>query len=91
MKYYVYILLCEDDSYYTGYAQDVEVRFRQHENGRGARYTKIRKPKKIVYIEECSSRKNAMKREQEIKTMTHNQKKTLADNEDENQPSSNDI
>ncbi|MEM2111983.1 MAG: GIY-YIG nuclease family protein [Candidatus Bathyarchaeia archaeon] len=77
MPYYVYILLCEDGSYYTGYARDIGYRFKQHEKGRGARYTRSRKPEEIVYIEEYNSRSEAMKREREIKSLTHEQKQRL--------------
>ncbi|MCP8313552.1 MAG: GIY-YIG nuclease family protein [archaeon] len=77
MPYYVYILLCEDDSYYTGYGTDVKCRFKQHKKGRGARYTRMHKPKKIVYIEEFDSRSKAIKREREIKSLRYSQKKRL--------------
>ncbi len=40
MSFYVYILLCMDGSFYTGYTNDLQQRTRQHENGKGARYTK---------------------------------------------------
>jgi len=79
MPYHVYIILCEDGSYYTGYASDVKTRFEQHRKGRGARYTKIHKPEKIVYVEEVSSRSEAIKREREIKALSHRQKQLLAD------------
>jgi len=78
MSYYVYILLCEDGSYYTGYTRDVEQRFEQHRNGLGARYTRIREPLKIVYVEECGSRSQAMERERQIKALGHSQKQQLA-------------
>ena len=77
MPYHVYILLCEDGSYYTGYAKDVKYRFEQHKKGRGARYTRMLKPEKIVYMEEFNSRSDAMKREQEIKSLSHNQKQRM--------------
>ena len=77
MPYYVYILLCEDDSYYTGHGTDVKYRFEQHKKGRGARYTKMHKPEKIVYIEVFDSRSEAMKREREIKSLSHGQKQQL--------------
>jgi len=75
--YYVYIILCEGNNYYTGYTKNVNTRFRLHTNGKGARYTKIHKPKKIVYIEKLNSRSEAMKREKRIKKLAHNQKRTL--------------
>jgi len=77
MPYHVYILLCEDGSYYTGYGADTKYRFEQHKKGRGTRYTRMHKPEKIVYIEEFDSRSKAIKREQEIKSLSHSQKKGL--------------
>ena len=77
MAYFVYVLLCEDGSYYTGYAKDVEFRFRQHKKGVGARYTRIRMPLKIVYVEEFSSRGEAVRREKAIKRLSHEGKRRL--------------
>jgi putative endonuclease len=77
MPYYVYIILCEDGSYYTGYARDVERRFERHKKGQGARYTRMHKPGKIVYLEEFDSRSEAMKRELEIKSLSHCKKRRL--------------
>ena len=78
--FYVYILLCSNGSFYTGYTKDVEARLHLHQTGKGARYTKIHKPKKLVYIEEYFSRSLAMKREREIKKLSHQQKQVLIDN-----------
>ena len=78
MTYYVYMLLCEDGSYYTGCTKNVESRFRQHKKGVGARYTRMRKPERVVYVEECGSRRAAMRREKAIKRLTHRGKQRLA-------------
>jgi predicted GIY-YIG superfamily endonuclease len=75
--YYVYILLCKDGSYYTGYAKNVERRLKMHKKGRGAKYTRIHKPEKLVYVEEYENRSGAMRRERQIKTFSHNKKKQL--------------
>jgi putative endonuclease len=75
--YYVYIILCEGDSFYTGYTKNVKSRFRLHLNGKGARYTKMHKPKSLVYVEEFDSRSEAMKREKRIKQLNHVQKTNL--------------
>jgi putative endonuclease len=77
MSYYVYVLLCEDGSYYTGHTTDVERRFEQHSKGLGGRYTKIHRPVRIVYIEQCGNRSQAMKRERHIKALSHTQKQQL--------------
>ncbi len=77
MPYYVYILRCKDGSYYTGHAKDAEKRFEIHKNGRGARYTRMHEPEKLVYTEPFESRSEAMRRERKIKTLSHNKKKQL--------------
>ncbi|MFP3985813.1 MAG: GIY-YIG nuclease family protein [Candidatus Bathyarchaeia archaeon] len=77
MVYYVYMLLCDDGSYYTGYAKNVEVRFRQHKRGLGARYTQMHKPKKIVYVEKFWTRRDAMHREKAIKQLSRSEKRNL--------------
>ena len=77
MPYYVYILLCEDGSYYTGYTKDVKCRVAQHEKGQASRYTRMHKPEKIVYVEEFGCRGEAMKREREIKSLSRSKKERL--------------
>jgi putative endonuclease len=77
MPFYVYILLCADGSFYTGYTKNIDARARLHLNGKGARYTKMHKPEKVAYVELFDSRAKAMKREREIKKMTHQQKLNL--------------
>lgn len=77
MPYYVYVILCDDGSFYTGYTKNVNSRMRLHMNGKGARYTKMHKPKKLVYTEEFNYRAEAMKRERKVKTMGHKQKMRL--------------
>jgi putative endonuclease len=75
--YYVYIIRCEGNSFYTGYTKNVRSRFRLHLNGKGARYTKMHKPKDLVYVEEFDTRSEAMKREKKIKKLDHGQKTRL--------------
>jgi putative endonuclease len=64
---FVYIVECADGSLYTGWALDVEQRVKVHNTGRGARYTRLHGPVKLVYAEEQPDRTAAMKRELEIK------------------------
>jgi predicted GIY-YIG superfamily endonuclease len=80
LSYYVYILRCKDGSYYTGHAKDVEKRFEMHKKGRGARYTRMHEPEKLVYMEEFESRGEAIRRERRIKTLSHNKKQQLISN-----------
>ncbi len=77
MAFYVYILQCMDGSFYTGYTKDIDARTKQHENGKGARYTKAHRPQKLAYTELHDSRGQAMKREREIKKLSHQQKQDL--------------
>jgi len=85
--FYVYILLCCDGSFYTGYTKNVTARMRLHQTGKGARYTKIHKPQDLVYFEEYPLRVLAMKREREIKKLSHQQKQVLIDSKTKNRPS----
>ena len=77
MPYYVYILLCSGGSFYTGYTKNVEERARLHACGKGARYTKMHKPKRVVYVEMLDTRAQAMKREKAIKKLSHREKLKL--------------
>ena len=77
-SYYVYLLLCDDDSYYTGYTKNVASRLERHKKGHGARYTRMRRPKRVVYVEEFRTRNAATKRERQIKTLSHKEKQQLA-------------
>jgi len=67
MKYYIYILLCSDNTYYTGFTTDVEKRLSEHNSGKGAKYTRGRIPCKLVYTESFEDKSSALKREWEIK------------------------
>jgi putative endonuclease len=75
--YFTYILLCSDGSYYTGSTNDIKKRFKDHLSGKGARYTKSHKPKKIVYREEFATKSEALKREAEIKKWPRKKKERL--------------
>lgn len=77
MSYFVYVLLCEGDNYYTGIAKDVASRFRAHKSGQGAKYTRSFRPIKIIYTEPFPDRGSAQKREAEIKKLSHDQKSKL--------------
>ncbi|MCW4009638.1 MAG: GIY-YIG nuclease family protein [Candidatus Bathyarchaeota archaeon] len=81
MSYYVYILLCKDGTFYTGYTKSVDERAKLHANGRGARYTKTHPPQKVAYVEGFTSRAEAMRRERAIKKLSHRQKQDLIDSQ----------
>jgi len=76
-NFYVYILECKDGSYYTGYTNNVEARLRLHNSGRGAKYTRDRRPLKLVWIKRYSYFKRAFTRELEIKRMSRKKKEEL--------------
>ena len=72
---FVYLLRCSDNSLYCGWTTDLEKRIEAHNSGRGAKYTKSRRPVELVYYEECESKSAAMKREWFIKhKMTREEK-----------------
>ena len=77
MPCYCYIVECADGTYYTGWAVDPEQRVAVHNKGRGAKYTKTRLPVRLVYVEEQTDRKSAMKREIAIKKMGRKGKEKL--------------
>lgn len=72
--WYVYILLCEGGSLYTGISNNPQQRFIDHKNGKGGRYTRLHKPTKIIYLEKLASKSEALKRELQIKGWSREQK-----------------
>lgn len=79
MTCYCYILECVDGTYYTGWTTDPERRVKQHNKGIGARYTKTRRPVKLVYLEEQPDKATALKRELAIKKLKRVQKSKLVE------------
>lgn len=77
MDWQLYIILCSDNSLYTGITTDIERRFSQHASGTGAKYFRGRQPVKVVYMESGHTRSSASKRELEIKLMSHAEKGVL--------------
>ncbi len=76
-KYWVYILLTENNTYYCGYTNDVEQWFKQHLSGHGENYTKANKPLKIVWKKSFPSKSEAMREEYRIKHLSKIQKELL--------------
>jgi putative endonuclease len=70
MNWEVYIILCSDDSLYTGITTEMERRFEQHGAGRGAKYFRGRRPLRVVYVESGHTRSSASKRESAIKRLS---------------------
>jgi putative endonuclease len=79
MAYFCYMLECADGTFYTGWSTDPARREKVHNAGRGAKYTRQRRPVKLIYIEEVESLSTALKRERSLKAMGHQRKKKLAD------------
>ena len=77
----VYIILCSDNSFYTGITTDLQRRFIQHKNKKGAKYFYGREPLNIVFTEEGHNRSSAGKREYEIKSYTRLEKIALVKSE----------
>jgi putative endonuclease len=69
MKWIVYILECSDNSLYTGITNDMERRLEEHRTGRGAKYTKHRRPLRVRYTEYQGTKSTALKREAAIKSL----------------------
>ena len=77
MKWCVYMLLCDDNTIYTGITNDLKKRFENHISGKGAKYLRGRKPLEIVYTENFQNRSMATKREMEIKKLNRREKEAL--------------
>lgn len=68
--WWVYLLRCGDGTLYCGIALDVAARLKQHEEGKGAKYTRGRAPLELVYREGCGSKAEALRRELQIKRLS---------------------
>ena len=77
MPYYCYIVECADGTYYTGFSTDPVRRTRQHNLGRGARYTRTRRPVRLVYVEQQPDHPSALRRERAIKALPRPRKEKL--------------
>jgi putative endonuclease len=74
MNWFVYIILCTDNTLYTGITVDVPRRFDQHSIGKGAKYFRGRQPEQLVYVEPGHDRSSATKREINLKKMNRKEK-----------------
>lgn len=74
---YTYLVRCRDGSLYCGWTNHLEERIKIHNEGKGAKYTKSRRPVELVYYEEFSTKEEAMSREYAIKKLTRAQKLKL--------------
>lgn len=67
---FVYIVACADDTLYTGWTYDPQVRLSQHNAGRGAKYTRSRRPVSLVYTEKLPDQQAARRREYALKRLS---------------------
>lgn len=73
--YYVYIVECSDKTLYAGWTNNLEKRVQEHNDGKnGAKYTRTRRPVRLVYTEACSCLSEALKREVQIKKLSRGEK-----------------
>ena len=70
---YTYIVECHDGSFYTGWTNNLDKRIKAHNDGKGAKYTKTRRPVILRYYETFETKEEAMCRESKIKKMTRKQ------------------
>lgn len=75
--WFTYIIEADDASLYTGITTDVEKRFEAHRNKKGAKYFYARRPVRVCYVEQCSSKSAAAKREYAIKQLSRKKKLML--------------
>lgn len=81
---YAYLLLCADGSLYAGWTNDLQRRLHAHNEGTGAKYTRARRPVRLVYAEAFDTKEEAQKRECQIKKLRHKQRISLVTSGQEN-------
>ena len=79
---YTYILRCSDGTLYTGWTNDLEKRIASHNDGTGGKYTRARRPVKLVYHEAFKTKQEAMSREWQIKHMSRADKEKIIKGEE---------
>ena len=78
--FYVYILRCSDESFYTGHTDDIEKRLAEHNAKEIPSYTSDKLPVQLVYLQEFMSRPEAIESEQQIKRWSRKKKEALISN-----------
>jgi len=73
-RWLLYILKCKDGTYYTGITNDLSRRVKQHNEGTASRYTRSRRPVKVIFQEPCRSKSSALKKEYAVKSLTRKMK-----------------
>lgn len=81
--WFVYIVQCKDDTLYVGSTSNIQKRIREHNHSkRGAHYTKIRRPVRLVYVEVCETYSEVRKKEAAFKALTRTEKRDLIKRQD---------
>jgi predicted GIY-YIG superfamily endonuclease len=75
--WFLYILKCSDDTFYTGITKDLQRRLQQHQDGKASRYTRTRRPVTLLYHEPCRDRTQALVRECAVKALSRKAKEKL--------------
>lgn len=81
--YFFYILQCKGDRLYVGSCEDLAARFKKHESGRGAEFTRRFPPTNMVYTECFRTRREAIRREMQVKRWSEAKKRDLIDDQKE--------
>ncbi len=84
--FFCYMVECADGTYYTGWTTEPERRVKEHNSGRGALYTKFRRPVELIYLEQVADRSIAQQREYAIKKLTREKKIDLVRSYSETAP-----
>jgi putative endonuclease len=79
--FFCYIVECTDGTFYTGWTTDPQRRLKEHNAGRGARYTRFRRPVRMVYVEAQPDRSAALRREIAIKKLSRSRKRALIESD----------
>jgi putative endonuclease len=80
MRWFLYVLKCNDGTLYTGVTTNIDRRLNEHNtSSKGAKYTKVRRPVKLVYWTEYQDRSSAQKAEYKFKQLTREQKEKVID------------
>lgn len=75
--WFLYILRCCNDTFYTGVTKDLERRVKMHNDGKASKYTRVRRPVQLIYYEDCSSHAQALVRECAVKALSRKEKEAL--------------
>ncbi|MGM9987022.1 MAG: GIY-YIG nuclease family protein [Bacillaceae bacterium] len=84
-EHYFYVLECNDGTYYAGYTNDLNRRLIAHNSGKGAKYTRVRTPVKMIYTETFDDKREAMQKEYRFKQLTRKQKEQYMKRNGENE------